>query len=184
MNKLIYALAMSLLLSMSMVTYSKETEKDFKDNIVRLHVIANSNSDDDQKVKLKVRDEILKSGTDCNYKEVADLVLKENGFSYNSHCETGEFYFPNKEYKDITLPAGEYRGLKVVLGDGKGENWWCVMYPPLCFSESIEGEMSDENLNTLKDSLDYETYEMITKKPQIKFKIVEIINTIIEKAKR
>ncbi len=113
----------------------------------RLHVIANSNSSADQSVKLLVRDEVLESMPRFESKQegyefilnnieeinsVANGVLKEQGFNYTAKSCVGTFEFPDKEYAGEVYPAGEYEALRVVLGDGAGENWWCVIFPPLC----------------------------------------------------
>lgn len=119
--------------------------------LIRFHVIANSDSTADQNVKLKVRDAILenyrKEMTALNYREanafllshqnemlhIANNVLKKNGFSYGVDVKIGNDTYPTKKYGALTLSAGEYRGVKVILGEGKGKNWWCVLFPPLCF---------------------------------------------------
>ena len=126
---------------------------------LRLHVVANSNSKEDQEVKLKVRDDLLAfsgeamekaSGMDEaeNYvldhmAEIgrnAEAVLKENGFDYGASLSVGEFYFPEKRYGDTVYPAGYYRAVKVVLGAGEGDNWWCVIFPPLCIIAAPDEE--------------------------------------------
>ncbi len=118
---------------------------------VRMHVIANSQSAEDQSVKLKVRDAILELSGDIfggaatgqealnaarehadEFEAAANEVLKENGFSYTCRAVVGRFKFPDKEYSGIVYPAGEYDAVRLILGEGGGENWWCVMYPPLC----------------------------------------------------
>lgn len=187
MNKIIYALAAAMVICLSMTVYSSETEKDLQQNVMRLHIIANSDSDEDQEVKLKVRNAILESARKTNdaeeFTEIAEKTLKENGFSYGVRSEYGMFPFPEKTYKDMTFPKGDYIGLRLILGDGNGKNWWCVLNPPLCFSEDTQGEMSEEGKTALKASLDKETYEIISKKPEIRLKIVEIANAIAKKAK-
>lgn len=187
MNKVIYALAAAMVICLAMTVYSSKTEENLQNNITRLHIIANSDSDEDQEVKLKIRDAILESektdGSAKDFTKLADSVLRDNGFTYTAAAEMGNFHFPKKSYKDMTFPAGEYYGLRIILGDGNGKNWWCVMNPPLCFTEDTEGKMSDDGKNTLKNSLDNETYEIITEKPEIKFKIVEITSAILQKAK-
>ena len=121
---------------------------------LRLHVIANSDSEFDQQIKLKVRDAVLAASKDGVLKSenasqaqeyiVEDLQtilsaaneeLKRNGADYTASAEVGLFSFPDKTYGDITYPAGDYSALKISLGDSKGKNWWCVMFPPLCLSE-------------------------------------------------
>lgn len=120
----------------------------------RLHVVANSDSDEDQQVKLKVRDAVLEATKDgileCkNAKEAEEYIdenleiivatandtLEENGFDYSAQAAVGTYHFPDREYQGVTYPEGDYRALRVELGDGDGQNWWCVMFPPLCISE-------------------------------------------------
>lgn len=204
MNKMMGALALALCLCMAVTAYSDNVQNDLQDNLIRLHIIADSDSDADQAVKLKVRDAVLKSVGDrlssgdreeCKeeiinnlgkIEEIADNVLRENGFSYTAHAEYGKFPFPEKTYKSMTLPAGEYYGVRVVLGSGGGHNWWCVMYPPLCFKEGEEVTLSRESEKILRESLDSDTYEIITQKNNevvVKFKVVEIVQEIKQKIK-
>jgi stage II sporulation protein R len=118
---------------------------------LRLHVIANSNSQADQAVKLEVRDNLLQNTGEAmegmqsmqqaeaymqahmnEITESANQVLKKNGFEYKAIVNIGESYFPDKQYGDTVYPAGNYQAVKIVLGEGKGDNWWCVLFPPLC----------------------------------------------------
>ncbi len=120
-------------------------------NLVRLHVIANSDGPGDQAVKLKVRDRILRDvgaelGSAADARQALEVVqaelgqiealardeLSKNGYSYGAAAMVGIFDFPDRTYGDLTLPAGRYNALRVVLGDGQGQNWWCVLFPPLC----------------------------------------------------
>ncbi len=132
-----------------------------RSGVLRLHIIANSDSDADQALKLKVRDNILKS-TSIGFDKCSDLesaisvahseterlekivnkTIAENGFAYSSSVSVGEAYFETREYDDFTLPAGEYKSLIVRLGEGKGKNWWCVVFPCVCLP-SASGELSD-----------------------------------------
>ncbi len=130
-------------------------EKSVRDSVIRLHVIANSNSDEDQKVKLLVRDAILMcsgealSGGDFGTAllktksaeallgQVALRVLEENSFDYGAKAFFGIEEYPDREYDGKVFPAGRYYSLRVVLGEGKGENWWCVLFPPLCIGSSL-----------------------------------------------
>jgi stage II sporulation protein R len=125
----------------------------------RLHILGNSNSQEDQQVKLAVRDavlEVTKDGIlDCKNADeaeeyieknlgiiiaTANKTLSENGFDYTATAETGNFHFPEKSYKDVTYPEGDYEALRIILGQGAGNNWWCVMFPPLCISEISDTE--------------------------------------------
>lgn len=167
--------------------------EDISDGIVRLHVIANSNSEFDQTVKLKARDALLQESARLSGEEEIDLafaehyrteltaavnaVLKENGCDYTCSLVTGRFSFPTKSYENITLPKGEYDAVRVILGTGSGENWWCVMYPPLCFTESARGSISEENEAKLSDAMSETGYAMISgEEPELKpaFKAVEL----------
>jgi len=156
----------------------EQMQKGIASGIVRLHIIANSNTEKDQKIKILVRDEIIRKEKEIfaegvkkelNETERNELlksvreVLFNSGVMYDAKIETGNFYFPTKEYENLTLPAGDYDAVRIVLGEGEGENWWCVMYPPLCFSESAKGKVLDENVNILKDGMSRAEYEMISK---------------------
>ena len=189
MNKIIYAFAVAMVICVSMSAYSDSAAEDLRENVTRLHIIANSDSDADQAVKIKIRDAILEKAREgktdtSDFEEIAEKTLRQNGFTYAARAQMGEFYFPEKSYKDMTFPAGEYHGLRVVLGDGEGKNWWCVMNPPLCFSEDTDGAMSEEGQTKLKNALNGETYEIITQKPEIRFKIVEIFGELKGKIER
>lgn len=174
--KLLFA---SLLIAFGMgiwILGSDSRVSDISQNIVRLHIIANSNTEKDQSVKYAVRDCLLensrKLNKDANYEyfvshldeavSLSDSVVSEFGCDYKSKAETGKFYFPTKRYENIILPAGEYEAVRIVLGDGKGENWWCVMYPPLCFSNKTFGELGEEEMAQLKSAMSEESFEMIS----------------------
>ncbi len=136
--------------------------------IVRLHVIANSNSKEDQELKLKVRDAVLtvsdrivktKNSSDAamlilesvpEMEKQAKRVIAENGYDYNVQVVTGVFDFPARSYQNITLPKGKYSAVRVIIGEGAGENWWCVMFPPLCFTDKTTAYMpaADAVINT------------------------------------
>ena len=202
MNKIIAAMAAALIITMSLAAYSENIESDLQSNLVRLHIIANSDSEKDQNVKLKVRDAILEeegknlisqSEEECiinvkerlpQIEETANRILKENGFSYRARAVYGKFEFPKKEYKNMTLPCGEYYGVRIILGDGNGHNWWCVMYPPLCMMNDTEAVLSKKSEQILKENLNPETYDIITgndKEIVVKFKIVEVIQELKQK---
>ncbi len=125
---------------------------------LRLHVIANSDAETDQQVKMEVRDAVLNVTKDgilqCeNAQEAKEYIeenleiivatandtLEKNGFNYTAQAKVGISHFPDREYQGVRYPEGDYEALRVVLGDGKGKNWWCVMFPPLCISE-LESE--------------------------------------------
>lgn len=134
---------------------------DLRQNVLRLHIIANSDSDADQQLKLKIRDEILREtdglfensknlqeaqNTVCDnlkfFEAVANEVIAENGFDYTATASFGASEFSTRYYDDFTLPAGEYQSLIITLGEAKGKNWWCVVYPTVCIP-AAKGELND-----------------------------------------
>ncbi|MBQ9899211.1 MAG: stage II sporulation protein R [Ruminococcus sp.] len=132
---------------------------ELRGSVLRLHILANSDSDEDQRLKLCVRDALLESGVlsgagdlsdACALAEerlpeietLAEEVLRGQGCSCDVHAEIAEMYFDERTYGDITMPAGEYTALRVSIGEAKGHNWWCVMFPPLCIPAAC-GEVTD-----------------------------------------
>ena len=167
-------------LSFLLILCSCSTGTSMNDKLIRFHVIANSDSPDDQSVKLRVRDEVLKEiGSKLEYskskressdiinnnildiKTVAQSELIKNGKDYNVAVSLVKSSFPAKMYSNITLPAGEYDALKIVLGKGDGKNWWCVMFPPLCFIDITRGVTSMDTENRLKTVLNDNQYDSI-----------------------
>lgn len=183
-------IAISLYMAFS-CTYFTASAGTVKEDVVRLHILANSNSEADQDVKLKVRDALLETNVSIlsdnvtkenakehfeNSKEIllktAEETLKENGFDYNVKITLQEEYFETRAYDNLIFPAGQYTALKVVLGDGEGKNWWCVMFPPLCVPAA-------DGLETNENTADYLTKsgEKIVndgEKYVVKFKFLEI----------
>ena len=181
----------------SAISYVDAVSNNIADSVFRLHFIANSDSKEDQELKLKVRDELLsymniisKDSTSKQeamqivnehkeeFTQIAKKVIKENGYNYTVNVQIGKADFPTKYYGDITLPAGTYDALKVQIGEAKGQNWWCVMFPPLCFVDVSTGIVPDNSKQELKQSLDNEEYDLISKTDNneisFKFKIVEL----------
>ncbi len=169
------------------------TQKMLAEKVFRFHVLANSDSEEDQAVKLKVRDAVLsyiKEGTASEaveesdakqtkewvqehleeVEDIADAVLREEGYGYSSEAEVEVCYFPDKQYGDIFFPQGDYEALRVKLGEAKGHNWWCVLYPNLCFTSSTCAVVSDEGKEDLKETLTAEEYEMVTAVSEFKIK--------------
>lgn len=190
MKKILTILAVTGFMLFLLVGYSTTVNSNLSENIVRLHVLANSDSVEDQELKLQVRDAILKHSranftkkSDVKakldeYKEIAETVISEKGYDYPVEVEYGNFKFPTKEYKNIRLPAGNYDALRVKIGNADGQNWWCVMFPPLCFVDGTTDSVYAEE--KLQSSLDKESYDIITTSTQngvfpfeVKFKIVE-----------
>ena len=197
-SKFIFAL---FLIAVVFMGICEAISVDISSGIVRLHVVANSDSEFDQTVKLNVRDAILRlseeltgsSEMNLDFAEqhkaelakAANAVLAENGCDYSCKIEMGNFHFPTKSYENITLPEGDYDAVRVILGAGSGQNWWCVMYPPLCFTDSAKGKISDENKEKLSEMMGSAEYQMISDenirvKPA--FKAMEIWQSFKEKA--
>lgn len=159
---------LSLLCTVSFgAVYAYGVQADLSNGLLRMHIISNSNSDADQSIKLAVRDEITsESDSVSDLSEInssARLVLSRLGAEYGVRTELERTYVPEKEYKNIRLPEGIYTCVKVILGEGQGENWWCIAYPPLCFTEEVFGEMSAEAEALLKNRLDEESFRAIVK---------------------
>lgn len=176
--------------------YANEISEDIAESVLRLHIRANSNEVYDQELKLKVRDSILEEFRpelstantkeelikiiEMNYDKIIDVaekVIKDNGYNYGIRVGVDKTYLETRKYGDIYLPAGTYDALIVEIGSGEGDNWWCVLFPPLCYVES-NSTIPDKDRNVLKNSLNDEEYDIITKKESVdvkfKFKIVEI----------
>ncbi len=167
-----------------------------RDNVLRLHIVANSNSKEDQALKLKIRDEMLRESntlfetdTDLsnalktaganlgNYEKIANRVIAENGFSYKANAKIGKSFFETRVYEDFTLPAGEYDALIIEIGESKGKNWWCVIFPGVCVPTDNDAELSDSvGEKSAKIAENPKPYK-------IRFKTVEIYEKIKRKIK-
>lgn len=182
------------------ISYANYVSTDIANSVFRLHVIANSDSDIDQNLKYIVRDNLLEymnslcvnctskeeAITIANahieeFKQIALTTIKDEGFDYSVNISIGNFEFPTKHYGDISLPSGYYDALKVEIGEAKGQNWWCVMFPPLCFVDSSSGIVPEESKEDLENVLTDEEFSIISDNEQnptfkLKFKILEILN--------
>lgn len=165
-------------------------ECEIYNSTVRLHILAASDSEEDQRVKLLVRDAVVEhiSAYDAKTKEealvligadkdkicqIAEDVLSENGMEKSVSMEIGKEQYPIRYYEDFSLPAGEYTSVKIIIGEGKGQNWWCVLFPPMCTSYAIKGE-GDDYINV---GLSKDQYDLITGangEYKVKFKLLEI----------
>lgn len=181
-------------------SYVNAVSTNIQDSVFRLHVIANSDSSEDQNLKYIVRDNVLeyinsisentssknevislaKENIDAIQK-IAQKTIYENGYNYSVKLSIGNFAFPTKTYGDISFPAGFYDALKIEIGEAKGQNWWCVMFPPLCFVDVTSGVVPEESKETMKENLSQEEYSLLsenTKDISFKFKIVEMFQNI------
>lgn len=187
----------------SIVSYSNAVSTGISSNVFRLHIIANSDSEEDQNLKYLVRDsliaymrqltknctsksEVIKMAKEhiLDFKKIAKLVVKNNGYDYDVDVQVGNFSFPLKTYGDVSFPSGYYDALKVKIGKASGHNWWCVMFPPLCFVDVTSATVPDESKEILKESLSEEDYNLVTQSSniaEVKFKLVEVFNSITQK---
>lgn len=170
------------------------------DNVLRLHVLANSDSNEDQTLKLEVRDRILEETAtlfkDCKTKdeareavesnldkirEIAEQTVREAGYEYGVSVSLGEEEYPTKNYEECCFPAGEYLSLRVMIGEAEGENWWCVLFPPLC----LDAASSTNDDAFVSVGLTPDQYKIITNTDEpvyeARFKILEVIEEAINK---
>ena len=185
-----WALLIAILISFAWGTWADRTQQQLSDKVLRLHVLANSDSEADQALKLKVRDSVLETASailaDCPDRETAEQRLSAalpeiedaarariaaEGGKQTVTAELRPTVFPTREYEDFTLPAGEYLALRVVLGEGEGHNWWCVVFPPLCAETT-----SSLSQTAMAAGLTEEEVALITESDgyQLKFKAVEL----------
>ena len=208
----ILVLSLIAVMSIMSISISGEVKKistaseDYKNKLIRFHVIANSDADEDQNLKLKVRDAVidylqpkleLSSSIEesetiikSEYKELENIsknIVLENGYKYDISVGIDYSTFPTKQYSNVVLPAGEYKALRIIIGEGKGKNWWCVMFPPLCFVDEQSSIIDTETDKKLREILTEEEYELIAQnnkkqvnKVEVKFKIVEILQNIMK----
>ena len=191
------ALAATLLLTASRMKQVDakvaRTQESLAKEVFRFHVLANSDSDEDQAVKLKVRDAVItymkesmdeeiEGSTDAKdtkewakahleeLEQVADSVIAREGYSYQAEAEVTTCYFPDKTYGDVTFPAGNYEALRIEIGAAKGHNWWCVLYPNLCFTDATNAVVPEEGKEELKSVLTEDEYSQVTAQSDFKIK--------------
>ena len=162
--------------------------------ILRFHVIANSDSKEDQALKLKVRDAVVEYMKDllegaedleetkgrvaerlADIEELAMRIVEKEQAGYPVHAELTECYFPRKSYGDCTFPAGRYEALRICIGKAEGKNWWCVLFPNLCFVDSIHAVVPEEQKEELKNVLTEEEYESLFDWKHSEFKITSYL---------
>lgn len=202
-SKLKMIITLSFLLfiytSICAFSYAEYISTDISNSVFRLHVLANSDSKEDQDLKYKVRDSLLNYMnsicSNCSNKEEAINLVEQNqkifkqialdtihneGYNYDVNINIGNFEFPTKTYGDISLPTGFYDALRVEIGNAKGQNWWCVMFPPLCFVDVSSGIVPDESKELLDENLTDEEFSIVSdtsnKNIQFKFKLLEFFN--------
>ena len=158
-----------------------EMQGELAEQVFRFHVLANSDSEEDQALKMKVKEAIIaymkrelpeSDSVETTKKwarenlvqieQVAAEIIAEEGYEYSVKAEVTTCDFPDKTYGDITFPAGEYEALRSEIGQAKGQNWWCVLYPNLCFIDAVHAVVPEKGKNELKEVLEEDTYEMVT----------------------
>ena len=183
------ALIFSVLLSLSGFDANCH---EIENEVLRLHVIANSDEENDQALKLKVRDEVLRMEAELwktaenktqamaivkehidEIEDAAKGIVRENGYNYPVSVTLTNCYFPTREYEKFTLPAGNYDALRITIGDAKGKNWWCVLFPEICLGTATDfsGVLSEESENIVSNPSDF----------KVKFKVVELYRGVKEK---
>ncbi|MBR6535879.1 MAG: stage II sporulation protein R [Lachnospiraceae bacterium] len=196
----LFCILISLLLLLPVREYASNAtvpSLSLEDRILRLHILAAGNDTSSQEIKLHVRDAVLThvqdavAGADTAQEAedalapllpeivaVANRILEESGVSYRASVELTTEYFPIKQYGSLLLPPGEYRALRIVLDEGDGKNWWCMLYPSLCFTEGITATLPEEEKEELRGLLSEEEFDTLfsgkEKKPVFRFKLVEL----------
>ena len=197
MKKIICALCIGFFCTLLIHSQFEITEAALAKSVIRLHVIANSDSDSDQALKLKVRDRIIKEtqgifdsqstiyaaredierNLDTIMKIAQDEIAK-NGCDYPVKVSLGMSDFPTKEYGELVLPAGSYEALRVEIGSAQGKNWWCVLFPPLCFVDETCVTASGNAIETVAQSMGSTNPQFITKQKspevELKFRAYEL----------
>lgn len=181
-------------------------EAELYDKVLRLHVLANSDSDEDQALKLKVRDTVIETltplvselssidevkktaeGSLSLIKERAEETVRAEGFPYDVTVTLTKETYPTRDYGSMCFPSGEYTSLRVMIGEAEGKNWWCVLFPPLCLSAatSKSNAASDDKDAFISAGLTDDQYNIVTEnhgvKYKVRFKILELIEGVFKK---
>ena len=177
-------------------------EEKLYDNVIRLHILANSDTEQDQSLKIKVRDEILARYSErlmeaenieqassevkallSEITETAEAVIRGEGYEYTVSACFDREYYPERVYENTHFPSGNYISLRIIIGEGKGQNWWCVLFPPLCLSTAYGDKVETDD--SIPVGLTPEQYRLITKSDDVKyvlkFKMLEILEEIFER---
>ena len=197
MKAFIYCITSILLVTVIIAAMPTESEAAIYEDTVRLHILASSDKEDDQSIKLKIRDKVLEKyagalgSLNCADEATAklggvlgeiesdvDLWLSELGVGYSCEVTLGREWYDTREYDDFTLPKGVYTSLIIKLGEGDGKNWWCVMYPPMCLDIATEDAPRDDGI------IDYTEDEVRLISGggyRVKFKLLEIVSEVASK---
>lgn len=179
---------------------STNYQEDIANRILRFHVVANSDSEEDQALKIKIKDAVveymsplLKDSDSLDtsihiakanfnsIESIAKKIIAENDYNYDVSCNIEDTVFPVKCYGDVVLPSGKYTALNIKIGKAKGKNWWCILYPPLCFVDASSGVVPESSKKQLQETLTEEEYRSILDEPEkvtIRFKYLKFLNNI------
>lgn len=203
-KKLLICTFVILGISLVAALFPVHGESEIYDTVVRFHVIANSDSEGDQALKLKVRDEVIgivsPAVKDCkNQAEAiaaiggitdklqlaAESVIADEGYDYKVSIEIGEEYYPTKTYESCAFPEGTYVSLRINIGEGEGQNWWCCLFPPLCLSAATPDDDENNEDAFISVGLTPDQYKIITEtdtpKYKIRFKFLEVFGKLFQK---
>lgn len=195
--KLLSNTLLTLVLTLTVAILPTDKDAAIYDDTLRLHILANSDSEVDQAIKYEIRDRILEKygktlkesesfedaearieGIIHEIESDVDTWLKESGYSYTSEVTLSVEWYDTREYDDFVLPKGYYTSLRVMLGDADGQNWWCVMYPPLCLDVATEDAPFDDAVSGYSK----EEYILISEKRyNVKFKMLEVFSDAFSK---
>lgn len=197
MKNLVFPILALLVATLCIAAFPTDAEARIYEDTLRLHILANSDTAEDQQLKLQIRDKILNkygealSGQSSKSEaavaaaallpKIEDDVeewIRAEGHCYSVRATLTEEWYDTREYENFTLPAGIYSSLRIILGSGEGQNWWCVMYPPLCMDIATEKAPADDGF------IDYSKEEVrliSSGKYTVKFKILEILSSAFAK---
>ena len=199
MKKILFVFALMIMI----VVYAFMINNDLSENMVRFHVIANSDEAYDQELKLKVRNAVLAETAEvtagvADKKEAvmavnkhksriigaAEQVIKDNGYNYKVRFEYGNYFFPEKKYDNLELPSGRYDAVRIKIGKAEGQNWWCVMFPPLCISEDSTAALDERAMEYLRQKLTPDEFELVKSGKSapvvVRFRIVDAVMKLWE----
>lgn len=204
MKRLIILTFMALLIiGGAGITYSRtedyRLQREIAESLIRFHVRANSDTDEDQALKLKVKDAVVEflsgelSQADSviaardiiarnveEIKRIADTVIAKEGYAYGVNAYFERSYFPLKQYGDMSFPPGEYEAFRVDIGEAVGHNWWCVLFPPLCFVDSACAVVPDDTKEDFQNRLSPKAYDAITGDYEVRFKYLTFLNKFVD----